>query len=233
MTDQHQEIEGIMIPLRRAARTVIVLALLPITFATGVFIASTAITAGKAGAAETETIVGTASITHEPRGWEPNNFYLMICPANETYSQICPGQQSGSPNQSTGTFRVKLPAVAWKVAMYYYTVDGQLIFSKPVIVPAHPGKTFMQNITMSYVVPAVQGKMSVTGAPKDFNSIAYMGVQACPGKGAFRVGCNGGQEAYEDVGPGSAYLIDLSPGLGPWPRITGLTTTKACSPGSL
>lgn len=137
----------------------------------------------------------------------------MICPANETYSQICRGQPNeGDPNQTTGKFSMKLPAEAWKIGMYYYTIDGQMIFNKPVTVAPHPGKTFTQNITMSYVVPAVRGKMSVTGAPKNFNSIAYMGVQACPGKAAFRVGCNGGQEAYEDVGPGSEYVIDLSPG---------------------
>jgi hypothetical protein len=40
-----------------------------------------------------------------------------------------------------------------------------------------------------------------------------MGVQACPSSETFSaVGCQGGQEAYENVFPGSTYSIDLSPG---------------------
>jgi hypothetical protein len=41
-----------------------------------------------------------------------------------------------------------------------------------------------------------------------------MGVQACPHGATFRIGCARGQEAYEGIGPGSTYWIDLSPG--PW-----------------
>jgi hypothetical protein len=65
---------------------------------------------------------------------------------------------------------------------------------------------------MSYVVPAVSGTVHLTGAPSNFASLAYMGVQACPASRTFRVGCRGGAEAYEDVNPGSSYLIDLSTG---------------------
>lgn len=166
--------------------------------------------------AETGTVVGTASITHRPRGWTPDNFYLVICPANEAFNLFCGGQPDTSdPDQTTGQFSINLPPGQWKIGMYYYTADGQMIPGKAVIVTTQAGQMIKQNVTMSYVVPAVQGKISVTGAPKDFNSIAYMGVQACPGNVAsFRVGCDGGQEAYEDVGPGSEYLLDLSPG--PW-----------------
>jgi hypothetical protein len=62
------------------------------------------------------------------------------------------------------------------------------------------------------VVPAVDGTVRLTGAPGNFGSLAYMGVQACPARIPFGVGCKGGNEAYEDVGPGSRYLIDLHRG---------------------
>jgi hypothetical protein len=84
--------------------------------------------------------------------------------------------------------------------MYYYTINGQMIPSKPVSVPANPGKVISQNVSMRYAVPAVHGQVLLTGAPMNFNDIAYMGVRACPGRAAFSVGCQGGAEAYEDVG---------------------------------
>lgn len=98
--------------------------------------------------------------------------------------------------------------------MYYYTAGGEMIPSKSVTITPQAGKTIKQNVTMAYVVPAVGGSVAITGAPKNFNSIAYMGVQACPGdSAAFRVGCNGGQEDYDDVSPGSHYSIDVAPGI--------------------
>ena len=168
--------------------------------------------ASAAATATNETVIGTATITGAPAGWSPSNFYLQICPASEVFSMSCAGQRSGSPNQSTGTFQVTLPATAWKVGMYYYTINGQIIPSKAVVVAPHSGATIHQDITMPYVVPAVAGKVHLTGAPKDFTSLAYMGVQACPARVAFSVGCRNGSEAYEGIGPGSAYLIDLHRG---------------------
>ena len=98
--------------------------------------------------------------------------------------------------------------------MYYYTAGGEMIPSKSVTITPQAGKTIKQNVTMAYVVPAVGGSVAITGAPKNFNSIAYMGVQACPGdSAAFRVGCNRGQEDYDDVSPGSHYSIDVTPGI--------------------
>ena len=56
-----------MIRLRRAARKMLVLALLPTAVMASTVVTSAVITAGTAGAAtQTETIVGTASITHKP-----------------------------------------------------------------------------------------------------------------------------------------------------------------------
>jgi len=164
--------------------------------------------------AETGTVVGTASITNKPRGWTPDNFYLVICPADEAFSLDCNGQPNTSqPDQTSGKFSINLPAAPWKIGMYYYTAGGEMILSKSVTVVPQAGKTITQNITMAYVVPAVDGKVTLTGAPTNFDSIAYMGVQACPGTvGAFSVGCNGGQEDYDDVGPGTDYSIDVTPG---------------------
>jgi hypothetical protein len=170
-------------------------------------------TATAAPKATTETIEGIATITNEPAGWEPSDFYVMLCPASEAFSVFCPGQDTNvSTNQTTGHYTARAPAQAWQVGFYYYTINGQVIPSSGVALPARPGQTIKQNVTMPYVVPAVQGKVRMKGAPKDFNSLAYMGVQACPSTAVFSVGCAGGQEAYEDVGPGLPYLIDLSPG---------------------
>jgi hypothetical protein len=168
--------------------------------------------AGAATAVTNETVVGTATITGSPAGWTPSNFYLQICPMGEKYSMSCPGALSGSPDQTTGAFSVTVPATAWKFGMYYYTINGQIILSKGSAVTPQPGATIHHNVTMSYVVPAVSGKVHLTGAPKNFNSLAYMGVQACPARIVFSVGCRNGNEAYEDIGPGSPYLIDLRQG---------------------
>ena len=119
---------------------------------------------------------------------------------------------SGNPDQTTGAFSVIVPATAWIVGMYYYTANGQIILGKGTVVMPRPGGTIRHDITMSYVVPAVTGVVRLTGAPRNFNSLAYMGVQACPAKVPFTVGCRGGNEAYENVGPGSSYLIDLPHG---------------------
>jgi hypothetical protein len=168
--------------------------------------------AGATAAGSTELVVGTATITGAPKGWEPSNFYTVFCPSSERFSLYCKGQRSGSPNQTTGKFSTKVPAKAWKLGMYYYTANGQMMPSGPVSLPAQPGATIHQNVSMNYVVPAAEGTVAITGAPKAFDSKAYVGVQACPGKVTFSVGCRGGQEAYEDVAPGSPYVIDLSPG---------------------
>jgi hypothetical protein len=168
--------------------------------------------AASASTASREIIVGTARITKTPQGWLPSNFYLQICPAGEKFSMQCSGQRSGSPNQTTGLFSMTLPAKAWKVGMYYYTANGQIIPSRGVAVAAQPGETIHHNVSMAYVVPAVEGTVGLTGAPKNFNSLAYMGVQSCPTDVSFSVGCKDGNEAYEDVGPGSHYLIDIPRG---------------------
>lgn len=165
-----------------------------------------------AAATSTETIVGTATITGAPKGWEPDNFYTFFCPASETFSMDCPGQVGGTPNQTTGKYSTKVPAKAWKLGMYYYTANGQIIPSKAVWMPARPGTTIHASVSMAYVVPAASGKVAITGAPKNFGNETYMGVQACPSTAKFTVGCPQGQEAYEDIGPGSTYIIDLSPG---------------------
>lgn len=165
-----------------------------------------------AAATSTESVVGSATITGAPNGWEPSNFYTFFCPASEPFSLYCRGQLTGSPNQTTGRFSTKVPAKAWKLGMYYYTANGQMMPSGPVSIPAQPGGTIHRNVSMKYVVPAATGVVAITGAPKNFDSKAYMGVQACPSKVTFSVGCRGGQEAYEDIAPGSTYIIDLSPG---------------------
>jgi hypothetical protein len=181
--------------------------------ALGAWLTMTApISAGAATAATNETVVGTATITGAPVGWQPSNFYLQICPMGQKYSMSCKGALSGSPDQTTGAFSVTVPATAWTFGMYYYTINGQIILSKASAVSPQPGAIIRHNVTMSYVVPAVSGKVHLTGAPKNFNSLAYMGVQACPAKVVFSVGCRNGEEAYESVGPGSSYLIDLPPG---------------------
>jgi hypothetical protein len=168
--------------------------------------------AGAAPASNAETISGIATITGAPAGWSPSNFYVVLCPAHVKFTLVCRGQRDPDTNQSTGRFTVNVPAKPWDVGVYYYTVNGQMILGAGVAVPARPGQAVTQNVTVAYRVPAVQGTVRLTGAPKDFDSLAYMGVQACPGRVSFRVGCRGGQEAYEDVGPGSSYLIDLAPG---------------------
>jgi hypothetical protein len=96
--------------------------------------------------------------------------------------------------------------------MYYYTANGQVILSKGRAVPPRPGATIHHDVTMSYVVPAVTGTVHLTGSPSNFNSLAYMGVQACPARETFSVGCRAGEEAYENVGPGTSYVIDLPGG---------------------
>ena len=162
-----------------------------------------------AAAATAEAIVGTATITGAPKGWEPDNFYTFFCPASETFSMYCLGQIGGNPNQITGKYSTKVPAKAWKLGMYYYTANGQMMPSKAVWMPARPGATIHASVSMAYVVPAASGKVAITGAPKNFGNETYMGVQACPASAKFTVGCPQGQEAYEDIGPGSTYIIDL------------------------
>lgn len=162
--------------------------------------------------ASTETIVGSATITGAPKGWIPDNFYTFFCPTSEAFSISCKQQVSGNPNQRTGEYSTKLQARTWKLGMYYYTANGQIITSGPVPIPDEPGATIHASVSMAYVVPAVTGTVAITGAPKDLGDLAYMGVQACPGRGKFTLACPGLEEAYEDVGPGTTYLIDLSPG---------------------
>jgi hypothetical protein len=100
----------------------------------------------------------------------------------------------------------------WTDGCYYYTINGQMTLSNGIQLAAKPGGTITQNLSMPYRTPAVAGSVRITGQPKDFNSQAYMGVQACPASVTFRMGCASGQEAYEGIGPGSSYPIDLGPG---------------------
>jgi hypothetical protein len=213
--------------------------------ATGVCLIALGIPSGPSGAAALgaqsssshERFVGHAIVTNEPTGWQPSNFYLIFCPSKESFSLECAGQLSGSPNQITGAFSVRLPAQPWTAGMYYYTVNGQMMLSKGTKVPPAPGSTIHRNIEMPYVVPAVEGTVSITGAPSNFDDIAYMGVQACPvGTPFSAVGCANGQEAYEGIGPGLPYLIDLAPGrwnVADYYRVTNNSETFAGVPVTL
>ncbi len=133
-------------------------------------------------------------------------------PAQGQFTLDCQGQRSPNTNQSTGRFSARVPARTWDVGVYYYTLNGQMILGRGVTIPAQPGKAVIQNVTVAYEVPAVQGNVRLRGAPTNFGSLAYMGVQACPSEVSFQVGCRDGQEANEGIGPGSSYLIDLAPG---------------------
>ncbi len=225
--------------LRRARRVVVSLVGLAVAVA---WAAPLTASASPSRSSATERVVGTATVTEAPPGWSPSDFYLQICPAGQRFSMECSGQRSGSPDQSTGAFSVTLPAKPWKIGMYYYTINGQIILNRGVVLAGRPGATIRHNIAMAYVVPAVDGTVRLTGAPKNFDSLAYMGVQSCPATVDFSVGCRGGDEAYEDVGPGTPYLIDL-PG-GRWSvaayywvdgnakNFTGAPVTFVARPGS-
>jgi hypothetical protein len=104
---------------------------------------------------------------------------------------------------------VKLDAGTWNLGLYYYTEYGQLIDNTPATITVSSGQRIIHNLTVAYEIPAAAGTVDLKGAPKDFNSKAYMGVQGCP-SGATK--CKGGTESYEDIGPGQPYSIDLSPG---------------------
>lgn len=160
-------------------------------------------------------IEGTATITGTPAGWQNSGFYVQACPASEAFSVGCARGAIGSPPASPGHYGVKLkPSGTWHVAAYYYDEYGQIINGVPLPVTVANGETRIKNVTVSYVVPAAEGRVILTGAPNDFGSKAYMGVQACPARRSFRIGCRGGTEAYENIYPGKHYSIDLPPG--PW-----------------
>jgi archaellum component FlaF (FlaF/FlaG flagellin family) len=93
--------------------------------------------------------------------------------------------------------------------LYYYAEHGQIVTNKPAQITVSSGQKVKENLTVAYMIPAAEGTVRLTGAPKKFNSEAYMGVQGCP---AGKAGCKGGTEAYEGIAPDQPYSIDLSPG---------------------
>jgi hypothetical protein len=103
---------------------------------------------------------------------------------------------------------VELKPGPWNLGLYYYTNHGQLINNTAVKIVVSSGQRVKHNLAVAYEIPAAEGTVHLTGAPKNFNSTAYMGVQGCPTGAA---GCKGGTESYEDIGPGQPYSIDLSP----------------------
>ena len=159
------------------------------------------------------TVSGIAKVTGTPSGWYDSGFYVQACPASVTFSDGCVGGAIGSPPASPGRYSVTLkPVGAWKIGAYYYADHGQLINNTPVALTVKAGEAITKTLTVAYVTPAAEGTVTLTGAPKDFLSKAYMGVQACPGSAAFKVGCVGGTEAYEGISPGEPYSIDLTRG---------------------
>ncbi len=133
------------------------------------------------------------------------------------------------------------PVGAWKIGAYYYTDHGQLINNTPALLTVAAGEKATKNLSVAYLTPAAAGTVTLIGAPKDFLSKAYMGVQACPSTSMFKVGCVGGTEAYEGISPGQPYSIDLTRGhwkLGAyyWPKTNtrpfiGTPVTITAKPG--
>jgi hypothetical protein len=166
-----------------------------------------------AWAAATATVVGRASITGAPSGWTSVGFRVQLCPATEKFTPGCDGQAVGDPTGTTGQYNVAVTPGSWRIGLYYYTHYGQIVSGGSATIHPTPGTTTTRrNLEMAYVVPAARGTVTVSGKPSDFDSVAYMGVQACPGT-TFSWGCKGSTEAYENIRPGSAYSIDLPAGI--------------------
>jgi hypothetical protein len=182
-----------------------------VALALGVPMGFSVVAAPAAGAAASATVAGRASITGPPTGWSSTGFYVQLCRATEKFTPGCDHQIVGKLKGSTGQYKVAVSPGWWKIGLYYYTDFGQIVTGASSVVDVKPGSTADRNLQMAYVVPAVRGTVSMSGAPGDFGSVAYMGVQACPGA-TFAWSCEGSAEAYEDIRPGSSYSIDLSAG---------------------
>ena len=180
------------------------------------------------------TATGTALIVGAPAGWHDTGFYVQACPAPEPFIVACPGGATGTPSGShvvdgghtlfgdstvtafSGTqdsYTVLLATSGrWWIGLYYYTDYGQIVEGAPVSVTTRGRGVIHRDLTETYTRPAVAGLVELTGAPADFARQAYLGVQACPGTGAFGIGCRNGRQDFEGVLPGHAYSIDLPPG---------------------
>jgi hypothetical protein len=185
--------------------------------AVGVSMGSSVLVAPTAGAAAraaaTASVVGRASITGAPSGWTSVGFYVLVCPATEKFTPGCDHQVVGDPTASTGQYKVAVTPGSWRIGLYYYTRYGQIVTGGSTAIHPAPGTTAThRSLEMAYMVPAARGTVTVSGRPGDFDSVAYMGVQACPGA-RFSWGCKGSTEAYENIRPGSAYSIDLAAGV--------------------
>jgi hypothetical protein len=183
-----------------------------VTMESSVLVAPTA--GASAWAAATATVVGRASITGAPNGWTSVGFRVQLCPATVKFTPGCDHQVVGDPTGSTGQYKVAVAPGSWRIGLYYYTDYGQIVSGPSTAIHPTPGTTTTRrNLEMAYVVPAARGTVTVSGKkPTDFDSVAYMGVQACPGA-IFSWGCKGSTEAYENIHPGSTYSIDLSAGV--------------------
>ena len=142
------------------------------------------------------------------RNWA--NLFTFFCPASETFSMYCLGQIGGNPNQSTGKYATKVPAKAWKLECTT-TANRRMTPSKAVWMPARPGTTIHANVSMAYVAPAATGKVAITGSPK-LRKRDIHGRPGLPKQCKVHGWLPAGQEAYEDIGPRSTYIIDLAPG---------------------
>jgi hypothetical protein len=164
----------------------------------------------------TSSIGGRASIIGAPTKADGLGFvYLQVCPAASIFKIVCNGQIAYPHSPiPTGTrlLPLKVPAGRWQAGLYYYAINGQIELGKPVSLTVGPGQTVTRSFSVHYVKPAATGSVTLTGTPSNFKSIAYMGVEACPSAEAWRFGCAGGQEAYEDITPGSTYSINLPSG---------------------
>lgn len=155
------------------------------------------------------TITGSAKITGAPDGWKNAGFYVQACPARSKCSDGCKKGKAVAPKSASGHYALRLPPGTWKLAPYYYSEHGQIISDVPVRITTTSGQKLKRDLAVAYMIPAAAGTVGVTGAPANFNTEAYMGVQGCP---TGRAGCRGGTEAYENISAGQPYSIDLSPG---------------------
>lgn len=79
--------------------------------------------------------------------------------------------------RSPGPYSLELsPVGTWQIGMYYYAVHGQLINDRSKSVAVKAGEVIHLNLTVAYEAPAAEGTVTLSGAPADFNSEAYMGV---------------------------------------------------------
>ena len=156
-------------------------------------------------------ITGRATVTGTPAGTAIPALIVQMCPASELPTVACDHQVIARPQPPTGKYRAAVAAGTWRIAIYYSTYYGQIVLSQWVVVKVAAGATVDATLTVAYRIPAARGSVTVPGAPGDFTSHAYLGVQACPGA-TFAWDCKGGTEAYENIRPGAGYAINLSPG---------------------